>query len=212
MASMAKAQTSTPARSIISVIPMGQLHPSHIDVLGACGAVLDNVGRLVLKEAQEPVDDESRDVFHDNGGFSEFLAQLNGLICRCITGLFPPNDFDQPHCRNRAEIMGADHPRRILRGGCQIRDAQGRGIAGQDDVRWTKGIKLLKNIFLEFKLLEDRLHHHHGTFDCFLHVRRTRKPGKYIVALGLRQLSFFNLFPYEFTNIVEAPVENPSFH
>ena len=182
---------------------VGQLQGAHgqvvaqlaglVDVLVGADVLPGQDGGLVHHGAHDPVGDEHGHVLHGDEllakALGHGLAGLNGVL----GGVIGVDDLHQLHGGHGAEEVHAQELLRPLRGGSQLRDAQGGGVGHEDGVGLDDGSHLGEGLLFQLHVFDHGLEDNVHVLQIFqggggLH------PAQPLVGLLLGDLAFGNFF------------------
>ena len=108
---------------------------------------------------EEPVHHKSGRVLADDRRFPDLLHEALGAVERGIGGGERADDLDQLHERHGVEEVEPQDALGMRRGGGDLGDREGGGVAGQHSVRLHHLVEHREDLALRPDVLDHRLHH-----------------------------------------------------
>src|ERR1041385_2667542 len=145
--------------------PQRMLHAQRhhlIHRLGRRDAFLHTEDRFIDHRHQDAVGHEPRGVLHDDRRLPELLCKRYGPLDGVVRRLLSTYHFNERHYRHRIHEVHADHAGRVVGVLGQLRDGNGRGVAGKNRVGRRKAAKGGKDLELHLRVLGHRFHHDFG--------------------------------------------------
>ena len=128
-----------------------------VDILDGGHPLRQAVVHFVAQRRVDPVDQESRSVLDEYADLADPVGDLLDRPDRLVRCLEPADDLHQLHDGHGAEEMHAREPVRPIRCRRQLRDRNGRGVAGKKGMRRADLLQLPEQIQLRRLVLDDRL-------------------------------------------------------